>query len=192
MDPWCGARDTCPRHVRPRHSGGTRPLKHKPSNAEPSSDSRVRFASCAGAHRIGQLRPVKAIRFVAAAAFAGPVGCGLQAIEAEAETIEEKIVELQEKKQTVFDCTVGNCNQARASTRFKRVCIAKEMCHCHMAVALCVPGAAEAFLRGYPVPFQRDRPVVKPGIAATAGEGLQLLKAAGGVGVSGMSRGFCV
>ncbi|CAJ1374471.1 unnamed protein product [Effrenium voratum] len=46
------------------------------------------------AHRIGQLRPVKAIRFVAA------------------ETIEEKIVELQEKKQTVFDCTVGNCNQA--------------------------------------------------------------------------------
>ncbi|CAJ1333233.1 unnamed protein product [Effrenium voratum] len=64
------------------------------------------------AHRIGQLRPVKAIRFVAAAAFAGPVGCGLQAIEAEAETIEEKIVELQEKKQTVFDCTVGNCNQA--------------------------------------------------------------------------------
>ena len=30
----------------------------------------------------------------------------------EAETIEEKIIELQEKKQTVFDCTVGNSNQA--------------------------------------------------------------------------------
>ena len=29
-----------------------------------------------------------------------------------AETIEEKIIELQEKKQTVFDCTVGNSNQA--------------------------------------------------------------------------------
>lgn len=46
------------------------------------------------AHRIGQTRPVKALRFVAA------------------ETIEEKIIELQEKKQTVFDCTVGNSNQA--------------------------------------------------------------------------------
>lgn len=46
------------------------------------------------AHRIGQIRPVKALRFVAA------------------ETIEEKIIELQEKKQTVFDCTVGNSNQA--------------------------------------------------------------------------------
>ena len=46
------------------------------------------------AHRIGQVRPVKALRFVAA------------------ETIEEKIIELQEKKQTVFDCTVGNSNQA--------------------------------------------------------------------------------
>ncbi|OLP86707.1 DNA repair protein RAD16 [Symbiodinium microadriaticum] len=46
------------------------------------------------AHRIGQTRPVKATRFVAA------------------NTIEEKIIELQEKKQTVFDCTVGNSNQA--------------------------------------------------------------------------------
>ena len=32
----------------------------------------------------------------------------------EANTIEEKIIELQEKKQTVFDCTVGNSNQALA------------------------------------------------------------------------------
>lgn len=30
----------------------------------------------------------------------------------EADTIEEKIIELQEKKQMVFDCTVGNSNQA--------------------------------------------------------------------------------
>ncbi|CAK9058095.1 unnamed protein product, partial [Durusdinium trenchii] len=46
------------------------------------------------AHRIGQVRPVKALRLVAA------------------DTIEEKIIELQEKKQMVFDCTVGNSNQA--------------------------------------------------------------------------------
>eukprot|EP00931_Biecheleriopsis_adriatica_P070732 TRINITY_DN4451_c0_g1_i1.p1 TRINITY_DN4451_c0_g1~~TRINITY_DN4451_c0_g1_i1.p1 ORF type:complete len:1343 (-),score=281.39 TRINITY_DN4451_c0_g1_i1:181-4209(-) len=46
------------------------------------------------AHRIGQTRPVKALRFVAE------------------DTIEEKIIELQEKKQSVFDCTVGNSNQA--------------------------------------------------------------------------------
>merc|ERR1712050_127135 len=46
------------------------------------------------AHRIGQVRPVFATRFVAT------------------DTIEEKIIELQEKKQSVFDCTVGNSNQA--------------------------------------------------------------------------------
>eukprot|EP00930_Biecheleria_cincta_P095946 TRINITY_DN87831_c0_g1_i1.p1 TRINITY_DN87831_c0_g1~~TRINITY_DN87831_c0_g1_i1.p1 ORF type:complete len:1334 (+),score=184.72 TRINITY_DN87831_c0_g1_i1:213-4214(+) len=46
------------------------------------------------AHRIGQARPVKATRFVAA------------------NTIEEKIMELQQKKQSVFDCTVGNSNEA--------------------------------------------------------------------------------
>jgi len=46
------------------------------------------------AHRIGQTRPVKAIRFVAK------------------DTIEEKIIELQGKKQAVFDCSVGNSNQA--------------------------------------------------------------------------------
>eukprot|EP00930_Biecheleria_cincta_P033330 TRINITY_DN23096_c0_g1_i1.p1 TRINITY_DN23096_c0_g1~~TRINITY_DN23096_c0_g1_i1.p1 ORF type:complete len:1439 (-),score=300.93 TRINITY_DN23096_c0_g1_i1:174-4490(-) len=46
------------------------------------------------AHRIGQTRPVKATRFVAA------------------NTIEEKIIELQQKKQSVFDCTVGNSNKA--------------------------------------------------------------------------------
>jgi len=46
------------------------------------------------AHRIGQTRPVKATRFVTSG------------------TIEEKIVELQEKKQNVFDCTVGGSNQA--------------------------------------------------------------------------------
>jgi len=46
------------------------------------------------AHRIGQTRPVFATRFVAT------------------DTIEEKIIELQEKKQTVFDCSVGNSNQA--------------------------------------------------------------------------------
>jgi DNA repair protein RAD16 len=46
------------------------------------------------AHRIGQVRPVKGIRFVAS------------------DTIEDKIIALQEKKQSVFDCTVGNSNQA--------------------------------------------------------------------------------
>eukprot|EP00932_Pfiesteria_piscicida_P019803 SRR837773.6627.p1 GENE.SRR837773.6627~~SRR837773.6627.p1 ORF type:complete len:420 (+),score=78.56 SRR837773.6627:69-1262(+) len=46
------------------------------------------------AHRIGQTRPVKAVRFVTTG------------------TIEEKIIELQQKKQTVFDCTVGGSNQA--------------------------------------------------------------------------------
>jgi len=46
------------------------------------------------AHRIGQKRPVHAVRFVAT------------------DTIEEKIVELQQKKQSVFDCSVGNSNQA--------------------------------------------------------------------------------
>ncbi|CAE8583227.1 unnamed protein product, partial [Polarella glacialis] len=46
------------------------------------------------AHRIGQKKPVKATRFVAA------------------DTIEEKIVELQAKKQNVFDVTVGNSNEA--------------------------------------------------------------------------------
>jgi len=46
------------------------------------------------AHRIGQTRPVKATRFVAS------------------DTIEEKIIELQQKKQSVFDCTVGGSNQA--------------------------------------------------------------------------------
>ena len=33
----------------------------------------------------------------------------------QANTIEEKIIELQEKKQTVFDCTVGNSNQVGTS-----------------------------------------------------------------------------
>lgn len=46
------------------------------------------------AHRIGQTRPVKALRLVAS------------------DTIEEKIIELQAKKQSVFDCTVGNNNSA--------------------------------------------------------------------------------
>eukprot|EP00927_Polykrikos_kofoidii_P064952 TRINITY_DN60756_c0_g1_i1.p1 TRINITY_DN60756_c0_g1~~TRINITY_DN60756_c0_g1_i1.p1 ORF type:complete len:1235 (+),score=198.80 TRINITY_DN60756_c0_g1_i1:101-3805(+) len=46
------------------------------------------------AHRIGQTRPVKATRFVGS------------------DTIEERIIELQEKKQSVFDCTVGANNQA--------------------------------------------------------------------------------
>jgi DNA repair protein RAD16 len=46
------------------------------------------------AHRIGQTRPVKAVRFVMA------------------DTIEEKIIELQNKKQSVFDCTVGGSNTA--------------------------------------------------------------------------------
>jgi DNA repair protein RAD16 len=46
------------------------------------------------AHRIGQTRPVKATRFVAE------------------DTIEEKILGLQEKKQSVFDCTVGGSNTA--------------------------------------------------------------------------------
>lgn len=46
------------------------------------------------AHRIGQTRPVRATRFVAEG------------------TIEEKIIELQQKKQSVFDCTVGNSNAA--------------------------------------------------------------------------------
>lgn len=46
------------------------------------------------AHRIGQTRPVHAIRMVAS------------------DTIEDKILELQAKKQSVFDCTVGNSNSA--------------------------------------------------------------------------------
>ncbi|CAK0855374.1 unnamed protein product [Prorocentrum cordatum] len=46
------------------------------------------------AHRIGQTRPVKAVRFVMT------------------DTIEEKIIELQNKKQSVFDCTVGGSNTA--------------------------------------------------------------------------------
>eukprot|EP00929_Paragymnodinium_shiwhaense_P110400 TRINITY_DN7739_c0_g2_i1.p1 TRINITY_DN7739_c0_g2~~TRINITY_DN7739_c0_g2_i1.p1 ORF type:complete len:1202 (+),score=339.40 TRINITY_DN7739_c0_g2_i1:57-3662(+) len=46
------------------------------------------------AHRIGQTRKVNAVRFVTTG------------------TIEEKIVELQQKKQSVFDCTVGCDNQA--------------------------------------------------------------------------------
>jgi len=46
------------------------------------------------AHRIGQTRPVHATRLVAS------------------DTIEEKILELQQKKQSVFDITVGASNQA--------------------------------------------------------------------------------
>jgi len=46
------------------------------------------------AHRIGQTRPVYATRLVAS------------------NTIEDKIIELQEKKQSVFDCTIGNSNKA--------------------------------------------------------------------------------
>jgi len=46
------------------------------------------------AHRIGQTRPVYATRFVAT------------------DTIEDKIIELQQKKQSVFDCTVGGSNTA--------------------------------------------------------------------------------
>mmetsp|Transcript_28795 Transcript_28795/g.66965 ORF Transcript_28795/g.66965 Transcript_28795/m.66965 type:complete len:1122 (-) Transcript_28795:125-3490(-) len=46
------------------------------------------------AHRIGQTRPVHCTRFICK------------------DTIEEKIIELQEKKQAVFDCSVGNSNQA--------------------------------------------------------------------------------
>jgi len=49
------------------------------------------------AHRIGQTRPVKAVRFVTD------------------DTIEEKIIELQQKKQSVFDCTVGGNNKALSS-----------------------------------------------------------------------------
>lgn len=48
------------------------------------------------AHRIGQTRPVHAIRLVAS------------------DTIEDKIIELQEKKQSVFDSTIGNSNAALA------------------------------------------------------------------------------
>jgi DNA repair protein RAD16 len=48
------------------------------------------------AHRIGQTRPVYATRLVAS------------------DTIEDKIIELQQKKQSVFDCTIGNSNQALA------------------------------------------------------------------------------
>lgn len=46
------------------------------------------------AHRIGQTRLVKATRFVGE------------------DTIEEKIIELQQKKQSVFDVTVGGSNAA--------------------------------------------------------------------------------
>ena len=48
------------------------------------------------AHRIGQTKPVRAIRFIAS------------------NTIEEKILQLQEKKQLVFDGTVGQSNGALA------------------------------------------------------------------------------
>lgn len=48
------------------------------------------------AHRIGQIRPVYATRLVAS------------------DTIEDKIIELQQKKQSVFDCTIGNNNRALA------------------------------------------------------------------------------
>ncbi|OEH79709.1 snf2 rad54 helicase family protein [Cyclospora cayetanensis] len=46
------------------------------------------------AHRIGQTRPVKGVRFICS------------------DTIEERILQLQEKKQLVFDGTVGASNQA--------------------------------------------------------------------------------
>ncbi|CDJ43315.1 SNF2/RAD54 helicase family protein, putative [Eimeria tenella] len=46
------------------------------------------------AHRIGQTRPVKGVRFICT------------------DTIEERILQLQEKKQLVFDGTVGASNQA--------------------------------------------------------------------------------
>eukprot|EP00929_Paragymnodinium_shiwhaense_P049545 TRINITY_DN24987_c0_g1_i4.p1 TRINITY_DN24987_c0_g1~~TRINITY_DN24987_c0_g1_i4.p1 ORF type:complete len:1058 (-),score=195.10 TRINITY_DN24987_c0_g1_i4:85-3258(-) len=46
------------------------------------------------AHRIGQTRKVRAIRFVSSG------------------TIEEKMLQLQDKKQCVFDCTVGGNNLA--------------------------------------------------------------------------------
>merc|ERR1719217_1538812 len=52
------------------------------------------FQAIQRAHRIGQTRPVKATRLVAT------------------DTIEDKIIELQLKKQSVFDVTVGNNNQA--------------------------------------------------------------------------------
>lgn len=46
------------------------------------------------AHRIGQTRPVQGVRFICK------------------DTIEERILQLQEKKQLVFDGTVGASNQA--------------------------------------------------------------------------------
>ncbi|CDJ29852.1 SNF2/RAD54 helicase family protein, putative [Eimeria mitis] len=46
------------------------------------------------AHRIGQTKPVKGVRFICS------------------DTIEERILQLQEKKQLVFDGTVGASNQA--------------------------------------------------------------------------------
>jgi len=49
------------------------------------------------AHRIGQTRDVKALRFVIK------------------DTIEERIIALQEKKQLVFDASVGGSNTAMSS-----------------------------------------------------------------------------
>lgn len=46
------------------------------------------------AHRIGQKKPVEAVRFICK------------------DTIEERILQLQEKKQLVFDGTVGSSSQA--------------------------------------------------------------------------------
>ena len=46
------------------------------------------------AHRIGQTKPVKGVRFICS------------------DTIEERILQLQENKQLVFDGTVGASNQA--------------------------------------------------------------------------------
>ena len=59
---------------------------------------------------------MKATRFVAARRSTLHFGLGFGSVYVlpEANTIEEKIIELQEKKQTVFDCTVGNSNQALA------------------------------------------------------------------------------
>lgn len=69
--------------------GGIQPARCRRSGADRARKLREAIQR---AHRIGQTRPVKAVRFITA------------------ETIEEKIIKLQEKKQLVFDASIDGSN----------------------------------------------------------------------------------